>query len=302
MATIGAIALYTILAGASPSVLRAAVMAGVALLSREMGRPGTAARALAWAIVLLVVATPATVTDAGFQLSAAATAGLLAWGTTVEAGLRSRLPRLPGFVVEGLAVSLAAQAATLPIVLLTFGRLAPLSPLLNLVVVPLVPAAMATGTLALLGGLLAGAGAPAFVAMLLGLPGALVIGLLAGIVQAAADLPFAGLTLPPRDRGGARRDCRGPAPHRRSAQAHRPPGVPAYAPVAGTGRQGREAGHRCSRAPLRAPAPRRLAGRLTRMVIVCAPIGSCAPLPSSSRSRWTGRPWPRRHARTVAST
>ena len=197
VATVGAIALYTILAGASPSVLRAAVMAGVALLARETGRPGTAARALAWAIVIIVMGTPGTVTDAGFQLSAAATAGLLAWGTTVEAGLRSRLPRLPGFVVEGLAVSLAAQAATLPIVLLTFGRLAPLSPLLNLVVIPLVPAAMATGTLALVGGLLAGAGAPPFVAMLLGLPGALVIGLLAAIVQAAADLPFAGLTLPP---------------------------------------------------------------------------------------------------------
>ena len=104
VATVGAIALYTILAGTSPAVLRAAVMAGVALLARETGRPGTAARALAWAIVIIVVATPGTVTDAGFQLSAASPAGLLAWGTTVEAGLRSRLPRLPGFVVEGLAV------------------------------------------------------------------------------------------------------------------------------------------------------------------------------------------------------
>ena len=53
--------LYTILAGASASVLRAAVMAGVALLARETGRPGTAARALAWAVVLLLVASPATV-------------------------------------------------------------------------------------------------------------------------------------------------------------------------------------------------------------------------------------------------
>jgi competence protein ComEC len=197
LVTAAAIAIYTVLAGASASVLRAAVMAAVALLARETGRPGTAARALAWAVVILVLASPPTVTDAGFQLSAAATAGLLAWGTTIATGLRTRLPRLPGFVVEGLAVSFAAQVATLPIVLLTFGRLAPLSPILNLVVVPLVPAAMATGTLALVGGLLVGAGTPAVVAVLLGLPGALVIGLLAGIVEAAADLPFAGLTLPP---------------------------------------------------------------------------------------------------------
>jgi competence protein ComEC len=197
VATVAAIVLYTILAGASPSVLRAAVMAGVALLARETGRPGTAARALAWAVVILLLVGPATVADAGFQLSAAATAGLLAWGTPLAARLRARLPHLPGFIVEGLAVSLAAQAATLPIVLLSFGRLAPLSPLLNLLVVPLVPLAMATGTLALLGGLLAGAGAPAVVATLLGLPGALVIGLMVMLVQAAADLPFAGVTLPP---------------------------------------------------------------------------------------------------------
>ena len=197
VATLGAIALYTILAGASPSVLRAAVMAGVALLARETGRPGTAARALAWAVVILLGVNPGTVTDAGFQLSAAATAGLLAWGTPLAARFRSRMPWLPGFVVEGLAVSLAAQAATLPIVLLSFGRLAPLSPLLNLVVVPLVPLAMATGTLAMVGGLVAGAGAPAILATLLGLPGALVIGLLVLIVQTAADLPFAGVTLAP---------------------------------------------------------------------------------------------------------
>ena len=197
VATVAAIALYTVLAGASPSVLRAAVMAGVVLLARETGRPGTAARALAWAVVLLLVVGPATVADAGFQLSAAATAGLLAWGTPLAARLRARLPRLPGFIVEGLAVSLAAQAATLPIVLLSFGRLAPLSPILNLLVVPLVPLAMATGTLALVGGLLAGAGAPALVATLLGLPGALVIGLMVMLVQTAADLPFAGVTLPP---------------------------------------------------------------------------------------------------------
>jgi len=197
VATVCAIALYTILAGASASVLRAAVMAGVALLARETGRPGTAVRALAWAVVILLGVNPGTVTDAGFQLSAAATAGLLAWGTPLAVRLRSRMPWLPGFVVEGLAVSLAAQAATLPIVLLSFGRLAPLSPLLNLVVVPLVPLAMATGTLAMVGGIAAAAGAPAIVATLLGLPGALVIGLLVLIVQTAADLPFAGVTLAP---------------------------------------------------------------------------------------------------------
>ena len=74
-----AIVAYTVLAGASASVVRAAAMAGVALLARESGRPGTAAAALGWAVALLVLAVPASAADVGLQLSAAATAGLIAW-------------------------------------------------------------------------------------------------------------------------------------------------------------------------------------------------------------------------------
>ena len=192
-----AIVVYTILAGASASVVRAAAMAGVALLARESGRPGTAAAALGWAVALLVLAVPASAADVGLQLSAAATAGLIAWSTPLTAAIGRRAGWLPGWVREGLGVSLAAQAATLPIVLLAFGRLAPLSPLTNLVVVPLVPLAMAAGTLALLGGALAAAGAPALVATLAGIPGALVLGILIGIVRVAAGLPLASVTLAP---------------------------------------------------------------------------------------------------------
>ncbi len=192
-----AIVCYTLLAGASPSVVRAAAMAGVALLARESGRPGTAAAALGWAVALLVLAVPANALDIGLQLSAAATAGLIAWSSPLTAAIERRAPRLPGWVREGLGVSLAAQAATLPIVLLAFGRVAPLSPLTNLAVVPLVPLAMAGGALALAGGFIVSLGAPAMVATLAGLPGALVLGLLIAIVRFAATLPLASLTLPP---------------------------------------------------------------------------------------------------------
>jgi competence protein ComEC len=192
-----AIAGYTVLAGASASVVRAAAMAGVALLARESGRPGTAAAALGWAVALLVLAAPANAGDVGLQLSAAATAGLIAWSGPITGAIERRAPLLPGWVREGLGVSLAAQAATLPIVLLAFGRVAPLSPLTNLAVVPLVPLAMAAGTVALAGGGLAAAGAPGVLATLAGVPGALVLGLLIGIVRLAAALPLASVTLPP---------------------------------------------------------------------------------------------------------
>ena len=52
---------------------------------------------------------------------------------------------MPGWLAESLGISLAAQAATLPDVLATFGRLSLVSPAVNLAVVPLVPAAMLAG-------------------------------------------------------------------------------------------------------------------------------------------------------------
>ena len=76
--------------------------------------------------------------DAGFRLSVMATAGLLAWANPLAARLRRVAGgRLPGWLAESLGISLAAQAATLPDVLATFGRLSLVSPVVNLAVVPL---------------------------------------------------------------------------------------------------------------------------------------------------------------------
>ena len=198
IATLAAIVAYTIVAGASASVVRAAVMAAVVLLARESGRAGAAAMALGWAVTLLLVADPRTVGDAGFQLSVLATAGLLAWGTTLTTRLRTwRGHRLPDWLAESLGVSFAAEAATLPVVLAGFGRLAILAPAVNLAVVPLVPPAMATGLLALVGGWLTLAGAPPIVGTVLGLPGWLVLTALIAVVRGAAAVPFASVTLPP---------------------------------------------------------------------------------------------------------
>jgi competence protein ComEC len=146
-----AIVAYVAFVGPSASVVRAGVMAGVALLARELGRPGRAAAALGWAVTILLVLDPATVSDAGFRLSVLATAGILAWGSRFTERLSGADPgRVRRWVAEILGVSLAAQVATTPVVLLDFGRLSLIAPAVNLVVVPLVPAAMAAGVVALL--------------------------------------------------------------------------------------------------------------------------------------------------------
>ncbi|HET7030505.1 MAG TPA: ComEC/Rec2 family competence protein [Candidatus Limnocylindrales bacterium] len=195
---VGAIVAYVLFAGASASVVRAAAMAGVVLLARETGRAGRAAAALGWAAAILLVIEPTLVTDAGFQLSSLATAGILAWADPLEQRLRRVAGgRLPGWLAESLGVSLAAQAATLPIVLATFGRLALIAPLSNLLIVPLVAPAMAAAAVALIGGAVAVLGGPALVATIAGLPAWVLLSIMDTIVRTSAAVPFASIGLDP---------------------------------------------------------------------------------------------------------
>ncbi len=196
--TLVSIVVYVLFAGASASVVRAAAMAGVVLLARESGRAGRAAAALGWAAVLLILADPRIAADAGFQLSALATGGILAWASPLSAWLSARSAgRAPGWLVECLAVSLAAQAATLPVVLLAFGRLSVVSPVVNLIVVPLVAPAMAAAGIALIGGIVATAGGPLLVATLAGLPAWFLLSVIIAVIRAGAQLPFASVALEP---------------------------------------------------------------------------------------------------------
>jgi competence protein ComEC len=194
--TVGAILAYTLFAGASASVVRAAVMAVVAVGAVETGRGSRVSVGLAWTIAGMLLVEPTTVADVGFQLSAAATAGLIAWATPITRWLEARAPRVPGPVRESLGVSLAAQVATLPVVLLVFGRLALISPAANLVAVPLVPPVMALGLVALAAGWLQMLGAPALLCGLVSLPASLLLSALMGVVAVAAGVPGASQTLP----------------------------------------------------------------------------------------------------------
>jgi competence protein ComEC len=187
---------YVGVVGATPPVVRAALMATIVLAARESGRGAGAAAALAWAVVAMLVADPASVDDPGFRLSSAATAGLLAWGTPLTARVAGiGGGRMPGWIAETLGVSLAAQAATLPLVLVGFGRLSLISPAANLLVAPLVAPAMGAGAVALLGGAGAVAGLPPVVGAIVGVPAWVAFGAIILAASLAARVPFASVTL-----------------------------------------------------------------------------------------------------------
>ncbi|MBA2570386.1 MAG: ComEC/Rec2 family competence protein [Chloroflexi bacterium] len=192
-----AIVAYTLLAGASPSVVRAAVMGGICLVARESGRRGAAPTALGLAAVGMLLLDPRIVDDVGFELSVAATAGLIAWSTPISERLRRHVPaRTPGWLVETLGVSLAAQAATLPIILLQFGRLSLISPIANLVVAPLVAPVMLASLVGLLCGTVIALGGPFLVVAPLIVVASLLLGAMIAVGQMAAAVPLASIEIP----------------------------------------------------------------------------------------------------------
>jgi competence protein ComEC len=154
--------LYALLVGAEPGVLRAALMASIALLGRGVGRSALALNSLAAALLALTAWHPATLFDLGFQLSVLATLGLIllvpSMTTWAERHLQLLSPghasTLLALLRDGVIVSLAAQLTTMPLIVATFGRLALLSLLPNLLVAPVQGWLMIGGALMTLAGLL----------------------------------------------------------------------------------------------------------------------------------------------------
>jgi competence protein ComEC len=111
-------------------------MAVLVLAALLLEREASVANSLALAALLILTVRPGDLADPGFQLSFAATAGIVA----------APLPR--GIVMGALGVSLAAQLAVLPIALAHFNQLSTIGVVANLAVVPLAGLGTVLGLLA----------------------------------------------------------------------------------------------------------------------------------------------------------
>lgn len=140
-----AVWLYSLLTGLPPSALRAAIMCTFGLSAALVGRGGDALSFLCLSGALMAGLDPLLLYDLGFQLSFLATAGLV----LLEPVLRGWLASLPGWLAASLSVTLAAQLATLPVVIGSFHSLSLVSPLANLLIAPMLPGLMVVGALAI---------------------------------------------------------------------------------------------------------------------------------------------------------
>jgi competence protein ComEC len=144
---------YVLLTGASPSVVRAGIMGGLFVVATLAGRPGSASTSVALAAAIMAGLDPLVVHDISFQLSFAAILGLVYLAPAFEsfggelarrAGIEPAESRSASFLIENLAITLAAIAATEPLIALHFGRISIVAPLANLPLVPAFPLILAS--------------------------------------------------------------------------------------------------------------------------------------------------------------
>jgi competence protein ComEC len=136
---------YTLFTGATPSVIRAAIMGGVLLLAPVFGRRFDPVSAVAVSAFCMAAANPYVLADAGFQLSFLAMLGITLFSPGIYRAIKRRF--VPAWLAVALATSFGAQLLTLPLSALLTGRVSFVSPLATLAIDPALLPLMVSGIL-----------------------------------------------------------------------------------------------------------------------------------------------------------
>jgi len=189
IAALGALC-FGIMVGFSPAISRALIMLLVFITAEMLSRKSDSLTSLGLSLLLICVVSPHWVLDRGMWMSFTATAGIIKYSGPIGEWLRARLlhegrvakPVL-GLFIESVSLTMSALVFSLPVTILTVGWVSLISPVVNLLITPLVVPAILFGLIStvLTGGLAA--------------PFALIadvcISLISGIAHLASALPFA---------------------------------------------------------------------------------------------------------------
>ena len=175
-------------AGGGSSAVRAGAMAVFALVARATGKTYAVVRALFVTLVLMLLWNPySLVYDPGLQFSFIATLGLILFTPYVSL----RLVRITNATLrEVIATTIAAQIAVLPILLWQTGNLSLVALPATVLVMPVIPFAMAFSAIAGVAGFLFGTHVP-ILALLIGLPAYVLLAYVISVAEISASLPYA---------------------------------------------------------------------------------------------------------------
>ncbi len=141
------ICLYALLAGAEPSIVRAAIMGILVFSAQIIGRQSLAYLGLFLAGSVMLLINPSLIFDVGFQLTFLATFGLIFFRPVFLISQRLKRVTERTVIGEDLLTTLTAQLFTLPILLLNFGQVSLLSVFVNALVLWTVPIIMVIGAI-----------------------------------------------------------------------------------------------------------------------------------------------------------
>ena len=142
-AVIGII-LFVIMTGFPSSAVRAGIMGVLLIWAMKNGRLANSQNAIIFSAAIMLLINPLLLRwDIGFQLSFLATMGIVFLYPFLEK--RLVLKNKVFGIWEILFLSISAQIFVLPIILYNFGRLSIISPLANILVLPIVPITMLLG-------------------------------------------------------------------------------------------------------------------------------------------------------------
>lgn len=139
---------YAILSGLLPQVLRSATMGVLIFFARTLDAEAEGARLLTLTAATMLINQPLLLFDVSFQLSFTATAGLM----YLSEDLRNAMERLPKFFADAASMTIAAQLASLPVVVWYFNQISLSSVFANAFVMPLLEVVIVGG---LIGGIIA---------------------------------------------------------------------------------------------------------------------------------------------------
>lgn len=129
------LALFAAAAGFSPSVNRACLMCALRMLSRVVNREYDGPTALAFAVLVMLLGNPLTITSVSFQMSAASVAGIFLFAGRIRRWILGAVPRQNRLVRAGascVSVTVGANLLTVPLSAYHFGTVSLIGVVTNL--------------------------------------------------------------------------------------------------------------------------------------------------------------------------
>lgn len=133
--------LFAAMAGFSPSVCRAGLMAGLMMLAALFKREYDGLTGLAFSVLMLLLINPFVIQNAGFQLSVSSVLGILLFYPRLSASVLEKIgrarkkkfsARLFRFGAESVCITLSAMSLSTPIAVYYFGMVSLIAPIMNI--------------------------------------------------------------------------------------------------------------------------------------------------------------------------